>query len=242
MVDYTKATGDGGKMVIRDNGTNQVQFLIQAGFSTTHRNDMPFGWTVNGASDTGTKDYPTGKPLLLLKSFTVTTAQTVVFKLGNTGTSGLGGPTTFSQAISRGTVPGAPVLDAPVMSHTSAVLRWVDGTTGGAAITKREYQVSTLSAFTGAPWVAGGVLTSGKYQVTVPNLIPGTPYYFRVRSVNVKGNGTPSASRLASALSGFKLKTAGAWVNAVLYIKTDGAWKVVVPYVKNGGIWKVTVA
>jgi len=240
MTDYEKATGSGGRMVIRDDGDDTVQFLIQAGFSTTFKADMPFSWTVNGSSGSDTKDYPTGAPLLLLKTFTVTTSQTVTFTLGSTGTSGLGGPTTFSKAISRSTVPGKPTLDAPVMTHTTAVIRWADGTTGGSAITSRQYQISTSSSFTGATWVTGGVLTSGKYQVTISNLIPGTTYYFRVRSVNAVGNGTASDSKTAATYAGARVRVGGVWKNAVPYVRVAGVWKVAVPYVKVGGTWKAT--
>lgn len=242
MVDYEKATGSGGRMVIRDDGDDTVQFLVEAGFTTTNKDNMPFSWTVNGSSGSDTKDYPTGAPLLLLKTFTVTTSQTVTFTLGATGTSGLGGPTTFTKAIDRDTVPAAPTLDAPTMTHTTAVLRWVDGSNGGSTITSRQYQVSTSSAFTGATWVTGGTLVSSKYQVTISNLIPGTKYYFRVRSINAVGNGTASASKNANTLAGARVRVAGVWKNAVPYVKVAGVWKIAVPYVKSGGTWKVTVA
>lgn len=242
MTDYEKATGTGGRMVIRDDLVDGVSFYVEAGFDTTFKDNMPFSWIVNGAGGSSTKDYPTGSPLLLLKSFVVTTSQTVTFTLGATGTSGLGGPTTFTHAISRATAPAAPVLDAPTMQHTGAVLRWADGSNGGSAITSRAYQVSTSSAFTGATWVSTGItLVSGKYQATISGLIPGTTYYFRARATNAKGDGTPSAAKIADTLAGARIRVAGVWKNAVPYIRVGGVWKVSVPYVKVAGTWKATI-
>ena len=48
MVDYTKATGSGGLMMIRDLGSN-VEFHIRAGFDSTYINQLRWKRYVNGS-------------------------------------------------------------------------------------------------------------------------------------------------------------------------------------------------
>ncbi len=105
MVDYNKSTGSSGTMRIRDTGTT-VEFWLNAGNSTTFNHDLPWGYTINGVtSNNRTFDYSAGDGWQRLGAWGVTTSQTVTFRLGDTGTSGFGGPTTHSVTINRAKVP-----------------------------------------------------------------------------------------------------------------------------------------
>src|SRR4051812_13465365 len=106
MTDYTKSTGSSGTMMIRDTGST-VEFWLKAGASTWAA-DMDYGWTVNGSTGTDQYNFVSGGSWQKLRSFSVSTDQTVTFRLFATGTSGLGGPTTFSVSIERASAPNAP--------------------------------------------------------------------------------------------------------------------------------------
>lgn len=100
MTDYLKSTGSTGTMLIRITGST-LQFFITANNGTTFDNDLHWSYTVNGVtSGTQTARYNAGAGWVLLATFTISYSQTVTFNLQATGTSGLGGPTSFSEAIS----------------------------------------------------------------------------------------------------------------------------------------------
>lgn len=111
MVDYVKSIGQypGSYMMIRDLGTT-VEFWLKANSIATWTQNMPYGWTVNGSTGSGTHSYnypwpgggwPTPGPLERLRSFNVATTQTVTFRLGRTYTQAFGGPHTFSVHLQR---------------------------------------------------------------------------------------------------------------------------------------------
>lgn len=137
MVDYTRSTGSSGTMMIRDLGST-VEFWLKAGAGTWAA-DLPYGWTVNGSTGTAEYNFNSSGSWQKLRSFTVTTDQTVTFRLFDTGTAGLGGPTTFSHAIERSTIPGQP--GAPTFSNltnTSVDVSFTDGSNGGDPIDSRQ--------------------------------------------------------------------------------------------------------
>lgn len=99
MTDYHKATGTTADMLIRITGST-LQFFINSGNGTTFDNDLHWTYTVNGVtSGTQTAKYKAGMGWLLLGTWTLASSQTVAFNLQATGTSGFGGPTSFSQAV-----------------------------------------------------------------------------------------------------------------------------------------------
>ena len=113
-VDYTKSLGrqEGSYTRIRVY-SSKVEFWVRSGSAGTWTAAMPYGWTVNGKTGSGTiaynypwpgKTYPTPGPWLLVKSFTVNTSQTVTFRIGATGTAGLNGPSEHKQFIQRNTI------------------------------------------------------------------------------------------------------------------------------------------
>lgn len=137
MTDYTKSTGSSGTMMIRDLGST-VEFWLKAG-SATWAADLPYNWSYPGSSGSSTFDFKSGGAWQRLRSFTLSTTATVTFGIGDSGTAGLGGPTTFSKTLSRSTIPQPP--DAPTFSsltNTSVLVSFTDNGNGGDAIDARQ--------------------------------------------------------------------------------------------------------
>ncbi len=195
MVDYSKDTGSSGEMIIRDNGTT-VSFLINSHNGTTFANQMPWGYTVNGTTNNSRETrYSAGAGWVTLGSWTVTTDQTVTFRLFDTGTSGLGGPTTFSHFIDRASAPSTP--SKPVLSNitaTSMRVVWTAGSNNGATIDL--YQVAHNTANS----VSGATINNVDTDTTFDGLNPGTLYYWWARTHNAKGYSPWSAVAWATTI------------------------------------------
>lgn len=199
MVDYLKNTGSSGQMRIRDTGTT-VEFWITAGNSSTFNHDMSWGYTVNGTTNNSKSfDYKAGSGWEYLGGWNVSTSQTVTFRLYDTGTSGLGGPTTFSVAIDRVEKPGVP--SKPVISAitgTSMRVVWQSGEYNGEPPDLRQLARNTTNTTTGA------VLWSVDGDTSVTGLTPNTTYYFWGRTHNSAGYSpwSPVASAKTLAVPG----------------------------------------
>lgn len=194
MTDYTKSTGSSGTMMIRDTGT-YVEFWLKAG-SATYNYQLPWSYVVNGVTS-GTKEFrfESGGSYQKLGSWRVSTSQTVTFKIGDTGTSGLGGPTTFSQAIKRASIPAAPSSVAiSQITSTSLYATFTDGANNGAAIDAR--QLGYGGSTTTPVWTI-----SSDRSTSITGLVPGTTYYFWARTHNSEGWGPWSPRSSARTLS-----------------------------------------
>lgn len=234
MVDYTKATGSAGTMMIRDLGST-VEFRIRSSSASTFNNSgIPYTAVYNGNTYTGSFTYPSGSPWVLVRSFTITTSQTVQFNIGSSGTSGLGGPTNFSQYLDRAVKPSPP--SKPVLSqldHDSVYVTFNDGANGGATITSRQIGWGTSSS-------APQSTMSSDRSDTVSGLAPGTKYYFWARTYNVKGWSNWSARAEAVTHGGAYINVGGVWKHAVPYVRVSGVWKVARPWSRLAGTWKET--
>lgn len=184
MVDYTKSTGSSGTMMIRDSG-GKVSFWLRAGSSTFNHN-LLWGFTVNGVTDNDNRfDFNSGGSWQMVKQWTVTTSQNVVFRIGDSGTGGLGGPTNFTQAINRDTVPDPPSIPrASLITATSVVISFDDpADNGGDAIDLREivYRKTTDASDDLTH------ISSWDRNSTFTGLTPGASYYFWARVHNSVG-------------------------------------------------------
>lgn len=125
MVDYTKATGSAGALIIRDDGTN-VSFLIRCNESSTNIGFPGKGWSgrANGARS-GSFTWPSGGGTRVIGGpWVVTTSQTVSFSIADTDTQGLGGPTSLSVSITRPLPPAPGTPSVARVSDTQHTLSW----------------------------------------------------------------------------------------------------------------------
>lgn len=181
MTDYTHNTGASGIMMIRDLGWG-LEFWLTSNNSTTWTDHLPWRWTVNGQTVNTTYNYPAGGGWRRLGAWTVTYSQNVTFYIGATGTSGFGGPTTFTVFINRATVPPAPgpvVLSS--ITATSMYAAFASNGDGGSTI--YEWQIG----YGTNPDVQTNFVSSS--ATTISGLTTGTTYYFWSRGRNAQGWG-----------------------------------------------------
>ena len=193
MTDWTRSTGSSGTMMIRDTGST-VEFWINSNNGTTWSDHIPWSGTVNDVNVSGSYNYPAGAGWRRVGFWTVTYNQYVTFKLGSTGTSGFGGPTTHGPIfISRATVPPAPnpvVLSSITATSMHAVFS--GNGDGGSAVTTWQIGYGTDP---NAPQ-----LYVNTFNTTISGLTKGTTYYFWARGINAIGGGYWSTRSQATTL------------------------------------------
>jgi hypothetical protein len=180
MTDYTRGTGTTGTMMIRDTGSS-VEFWIHSGSSSTWVGSLGWSGTVNGSGVSGSTRYNAGAGWVRLGYWGVGYSQEVTFNIANTGTSGFGGPTSFSVWINRSSPPNPPSqVNLYDVASTSLRAHFDDGADNGAGIDARELLYGTDSnTHQYSVWSNG---TSEVY-----NLTPGATYYFWARTHNSQG-------------------------------------------------------
>lgn len=197
MVDYKKSTGSSGTMMIRDNGTT-VSFMLNSNNGSTFNNELPWGYTVNGTTNNSRETrYSAGAGWVTFGSWTVTTDQTVTFRIFDTDTSGFGGPTTLSVAIDRSSAPSPP--SRPVISNIGATtmrVSYTPGSNNGAAIDYHQVAYNTSNTTSGA--TVGNFTSTG---INFTGLVRGTTYYWWARSHNAKGWSGWSPSAVATTIN-----------------------------------------
>lgn len=182
MTDYTRGTGSSGTMMIRDTGST-IEFWLNSNNSTTWSDHIPWSGTVNGSGVSGSFYYHPNSGWQRLGVWGVSTSQNVTFNLGNTGTSGFGGPTTLGPVfINRASYPAAPsAVSFSSLTSTSVVGTFADGSNNGAAIDDRMFGYGTDPANQFQNTLHGG------NSATISGLAPGTLYYFWAVTHNSQG-------------------------------------------------------
>jgi hypothetical protein len=196
MTDYKRSTGSSGTMMIRDYG-NTVEFWLTSSSGSTFAHELPWGYTVNGITNNDREfDYSAGAGWARLGSWSVTTDQTVSFRIFDTNTSGFGGPTTLSAFLNRSSAPNPPAISSiSSITATSVVVRTTDGLNNGAGIDLRSIAYNEANQITGST-----VITATGNTTTVTGLTPGQLYYFFARTHNAKGYSGWSPVKSATTL------------------------------------------
>jgi hypothetical protein len=179
-------------MMLRDTGST-VEFWINSFNGTTWSDHIPWSGTVNGTGVGGSYNYPAGAGWRRLGYWLVTYNQNVTFNLGNTGTSGFGGPSSHTQFILRATVPPAP--NAPVLTSitaTTIAVNWSGNGDGGSAVDVWQTGWGTDPA--------GPTSYVNNFSYVQSGLTKGTTYYFWSRGHNAQGYGPWSIRSQATTL------------------------------------------
>lgn len=196
MTDYQKNTGGSGKMMIRVNNPT-VEFWLTNQGSSTYAHELPWGYTVNGSTNNDRQvDYGQDDGWKKLGSWSVTSDQTVTFRIFDTGTSGFGGPTTLSVSIDRAAAPDAP--SKPTISEITANsmrVKWNSGDDNGASIDNWQTARNTANTTSGA------TVFNVDRDTTFTGLNAATTYYYWARTHNAKGYSPWSSVASAKTLS-----------------------------------------
>lgn len=177
-------------MRIVDNGS-VVEFYLNANSSTFAYN-LPWGYYYNGAWSSYRDFSFTGGAWRKLGQITVNDSQTVGFRIGDSGTNGLGGPTSFTVSIDRVEVPPAPTLAVTSFDQDSISVNSNSNGNGGGTVDQWQLGYSTSSS--GPTAYKNLALADGTGTIT--GLAHGTYYYLWARRHNEKGWG-PWSSRVS---------------------------------------------
>lgn len=127
-------------------------------------------------------------------------AQKFELYMGDTGTSGLGGPTRHTISVTPPRIPEAPGAPGkPTITNitpTGAKLSWTAAARGHANIDDYDLDISTSSSFS----PEGDRNPGNALTMTVSDLLPDTVYYARARAHNGDGWGPHSATATFTTL------------------------------------------
>ena len=166
---------------VSDNGstTNGFQIEVSADGGTT--------WTVNVANTNSLDTEGTATGL--------TNGTPYQFRVRAVGSNGIGRSSAPAGPISPRTVPALIEDLAATPQNQAITLTWTAPANGGATIDSYIVEQSTE----GGSWTALPAVAGTETSLLVTGLLNGTPYQFRIRAVNVAGDGPTSAATTAVA-------------------------------------------
>jgi predicted phage tail protein len=153
-----------------------------------------------GTSPGGETGPVNGSSLITATSYKATglvNGTTYYFQVAAVNAVGQGPSSAEAQAVPV-TVPGAPAGLTATAGNGQVTLSWAAPTSdGGSPVTSYKVDVATTANFKVPTSYSAGTGTA----VTVPGLVNGTTYYFRVAAVNRAGEGDPSNAESATPLA-----------------------------------------
>lgn len=231
MVDYRKASTSVTTLIIRD-VDGMVSFWLEV-------NDSPSTWIgsaswsgkVNGVTVKGTYSWPAASGRVTRQiggRWTVNKTQDVTFSIAATGTAGLGGPTSFTQRITR-SAPGAPSsLNVTRQSDTQMYMTWTRNGTYTSFVVQRRlnngsWQTVATVAGSANSYTDKTTKANGKYdyRVAVKNAA-GQSGWSNTQTVYT----TPAVPTGVSATrqgSGIRVDASGKPPHATSYDVRDGS-------------------
>lgn len=196
MVDYTRGTGASGTMMLRDLG-HRIEFWLKSGDPYTWFGSATFSYSSPHGSNSWNAGYSSGNTWQLMGAIDVSSSGNVSWTIPNTGTYGIGGPTTQTVYIQRAVVPPAPTpLLIDQVTHNSFRYQFAGNGDGGAPI--REWQVGYGTNPSSPQHFAG---SSGNITIGV-GFPGGSTVYVWSRGRNDVGWGPWSARAHAELLPG----------------------------------------
>ena len=169
-------------------GNAKLTINFTAGTAGTGGVTKYYGYSLDGGKTWVDSSKNTKSPILLTTG--LVNGTTYLVKVRAFNAIGFGYSSSIVVATPQADPPAAPTLSAAKGGAGSIALTFKAGLTGGAPITK--FQVSTDG---GSTWSDLPGLTS---PVTITGLGYGVTYSVKVRAVNSRGPGTPSAAKSAT--------------------------------------------
>jgi hypothetical protein len=167
---------------MRDTGYS-IEFWINSNNSTTWSDHIPWNFTIDGVTHSGTFYYHPNSGWQQIIGYGTTNSQNVTVGLGATGTSGFGGPTSLTVFISRATVPQAPnPVQFANLSDTSVTASFTPNGNGGAAV-----DANSINYGTDPNNPVQNI--NNNNPATITGLAPGVTYYFWANQHNSVGWG-----------------------------------------------------
>lgn len=237
MVDYTKATGVSGTMMMRVTSST-VEFWLKSGWGSSFFGNVNFSYSGPHGSGSFGHGYSSGDTWQRMGTITATRSGTYSWTMPWSGSSQIGGPTTQSVYVQRATVPPAPTPVAFTnIKHESVRTIFNSQGNGGSGVL--EWQIrfgpdgsSILSAQNSSYSSSGTRVMTG--------LKPGSYYAAWARGRNAIGWGPWSSGRSFYTLAGCHVRVGGLWKSAVPYVRVDGGWYPSIPYIRKDGVWSPT--
>jgi hypothetical protein len=236
MTDYAVGTGSGGSLILRDDGFN-LTAIIKSTNGSTFASGKAWSIQVGAGSASGTFSL-SGVGERVVWQGTLGGSARVIFNMGATGTSGLGGPTTLTVDINRATVPEAPTtLGWSEIGVSIAVINFAGNGSGGATVDYYLVRYGTANPPEAGPYVE---FTTGTGRNPIGGLSTGTRYYYRVYAHNAMGYSAPSAVSEMITQTPTRVKIGGTYRIALPYVKVAGVYKLSEAYKKIAGTYRRT--
>lgn len=205
----------------------------------------PYGGTISWPKGVATRTFVSVSPTYGHDAAGNMAAVGMAGAMGNTGTSGMGGPTSIgTQYFAAPRIPKPPSKPGtPIASNvypTSLQLDWTASADNrGSAIDKYLLRRWDGPLPTGTYTDISETNTLTRVDTTVS---PGTQYTYAVFAHNGSYDGYSLVSDpvTVSTLAPMWVKVTGVWTYAVPYVKITGVWTMVQAWVKVAGVWTQT--